>query len=148
MNYTIVFYGDLLVACVPQGADIDGPIREISKHTGTDIGKNIRIIHEITLTDEPLVGDEIVYIGSDFGFLSDESGNQYKYAVKRAIYHDDGAIHGRRTRYFRNATCGGVEWVYAEDYANGDTHWRMYHTPPGTTIEKLRANGAMLSRRP
>ena len=147
MNYTIVFYGDLLVACVPQGADIDGPIREIAEHTGTDLGENIRIVHEITLTDEPLVGDEIVYVGSDFGFLSDEWGNQYKYAVKRAIYHDDGAIRGRRTRYFRNATGGGVEWIYAVDYQTDDTCWRTYHAPPGTTIEKLKANGMYLSRR-
>jgi hypothetical protein len=66
------------------------------------------------------------------------------------IYHDNGAAMGLRTRVFRNAAHGGVEWMYAADYAsqNASLH-RWYHFGPGGNgdIQSLKLNqGMFLSR--
>jgi hypothetical protein len=63
------------------------------------------------------------------------------------IYHDNGAAFGRRTRFFRNADIGGVEWMYGVDYANGDWRWYGYmSTGFHETISSLKASGMFLSR--
>lgn len=62
------------------------------------------------------------------------------------IYHDNGAAFGRRTRFFRDCENGGVEWMYAVDYANGDNRWYAFLAVPGATIAKLKADGMFLSR--
>lgn len=62
------------------------------------------------------------------------------------IYHDNGAAKGRRTRFFRDAAGGGVEWIYGADYANGDRRWYAFNVMPDATIEKLKASGMFLSR--
>lgn len=65
----------------------------------------------------------------------------------RSIYHDNGRAFGRRTRVFRNAEFGGVEWMYAVDYAQGDTRWYGYLATGGhETIASLKASGMFLSR--
>lgn len=64
-----------------------------------------------------------------------------------AIYHDNGAAFGRRTRFFRDAADGGVEWMYGVDYANGDTRWYGYLcTGRQESIASLKADGMFLSR--
>lgn len=63
------------------------------------------------------------------------------------IYHDNGAAYGRRTRYFRNASGGGVEWMYAVDHAQGDDRWYGYLATGGhETIASLISGGADLVR--
>ena len=58
------------------------------------------------------------------------------------IYHDNGAAFGRRTRYFRNAAGGGVEWIYAVDHAGGCDRWYGYLATGGhETIASLRISG-------
>lgn len=39
------------------------------------------------------------------------------------IYTDNGASRGCRTRYFRDAEGGGVEWIYAVDHAGPAPRW-------------------------
>lgn len=61
------------------------------------------------------------------------------------IFQDKGACFGRRTRVFRNAPCGGVEWMYAVDFANGDDRWYGYLATGGhETIGSLVASGVDL----
>jgi len=68
-------------------------------------------------------------------------------AYDKEIYHDNGAAFGRRTRFFRNADIGGVEWMYGVDYANGDQRWYGYmSTGFHETISSLKASGMFLSR--
>jgi hypothetical protein len=68
-------------------------------------------------------------------------------AYDKEIYHDNGAAFGRRTRFFRNADIGGVEWIYGVDYANGDRGWMIYMaTGFHETIASLKAGGMFLSR--
>lgn len=68
-------------------------------------------------------------------------------AYDKEIYHDNGAAFGRRTRFFRNADIGGVEWMYGVDYANGDRGWVLYMaTGFHETIASLKASGMFLSR--
>ena len=68
-------------------------------------------------------------------------------AYDKDIYHDNGAAFGRRTRFFRNADIGGVEWMYGVDYANGDQRWYGYmSTGFHETIASLKASGMFLSR--
>lgn len=62
------------------------------------------------------------------------------------LYHDNGAAFGRRTRYFRNAAGGGVEWIYAVDWAGGDRRWYGFGMDGTATIAKLQAGGMFLSR--
>lgn len=62
------------------------------------------------------------------------------------IYSDNGAAFGRRTRLFRNGAHGGVEWIYAVDYAGGDRRWYGYGMAPDCSIAELQADGMFLSR--
>lgn len=63
------------------------------------------------------------------------------------IYSDNGAAFGRRTRLFRNGAHGGVEWIYAVDYANGNDRWYGYLSTGGhETIASLQISGMFLSR--
>lgn len=64
----------------------------------------------------------------------------------REIYHDNGRAFGRRTRFFRDAENGGVEWMYGVDWASGDNRWYAFNTMPDATIAKLKAEGMFLSR--
>lgn len=41
-------------------------------------------------------------------------------------YTDEGARQGQRTRYFRDARGGGVEWCYAVDYIGAATRWYWF----------------------
>ena len=63
-----------------------------------------------------------------------------------AIYHDNGRAFGRRTRFFRDAASGGVEWIYGVDYANGDNRWYTFHAWAGSSIADLKRNGMLLLR--
>ena len=81
-TYTLAFSDDLLIATVATGADIDTAIRAEEERAGETF-ENIRIINGVTLTDEePDDLDRIIYSGSDFGWLTDESGRTYEYAIK------------------------------------------------------------------
>ena len=58
------------------------------------------------------------------------------------IYHDNGAALGRRTRYFRNAAGGGVEWIYAVDFEGPAPRWYGYLSTGGwETVTSLMASG-------
>lgn len=61
------------------------------------------------------------------------------------IYHDNGRAFGRRTRFFRD-TEGGVEWLYAVDYATGCKRWYAFHPGAGKSIDDLKRSGMFLSR--
>jgi hypothetical protein len=53
-----------------------------------------------------------------------------------------------RTRYFRDAINGGVEWIFAVDHAAGHDRWYGFG-PAGTRdIVALRAEGMHLARLP
>lgn len=62
------------------------------------------------------------------------------------IYHDNGRAFGRRTRFFRDAELGGVEWMYGVDYANGDNRWYAFHAGAGSSIDEMKRAGMFLSR--
>lgn len=61
------------------------------------------------------------------------------------IYHDNGSAFGRRTRVFRD-TDGGVEWMYAVDYAGGSDRWFFFHPGAGQSIDAMKRGGMFLSR--
>jgi hypothetical protein len=62
------------------------------------------------------------------------------------IYHDNGAAFGRRTRFFRDCATGGVEWIYAVEYAGGATCWKTFYPGSGLHIAGLKDGGMFLSR--
>jgi hypothetical protein len=62
------------------------------------------------------------------------------------IYQDNGAAKGLRTRMFRDGGNGGVEWMYAVDYASGYTRWYGYGMEKGLTIRKMMDDGMHLVR--
>ena len=49
--------------------------------------------------------------------------------MEAELYSDNGAELGLRTRLFRNAADGGVEWMYAVDHAAVDRDWETDTTP-------------------
>lgn len=59
------------------------------------------------------------------------------------IYTDNGAANGLRTRLFRN-TDGGVEWIYAVDYADGSDRWFFFHPGVGRSVEEMISKGVQL----
>ena len=80
--YDLAFFGDLLVACVPHGADIMDAVRSECRTAGIDF-EEPTIITRVALTDSPDEADEVVYSGTRMGWLTDESGRSYRYAVQR-----------------------------------------------------------------
>lgn len=57
------------------------------------------------------------------------------------IYSDEGGLRGMRTRLFRGCVNGGVEWMYAVDWAAGYDRWFGFGMSPGNSIEKMIADG-------
>lgn len=51
------------------------------------------------------------------------------------IYTDNGANLNLRTRYFRDGAHGGIEWMYAVDYAAGERRWYGYGAGMGGAQE-------------
>lgn len=60
------------------------------------------------------------------------------------IYTDNGAYRGNRTRYFRDGPNGGVEWMYAVDYASGFDRWFGFGMQHGCTVSNLIQDGMTL----
>ena len=67
----------MLVACVPDGQEIKIEFPGISLDECT-------IAKGVTLTDDPLEGDKVMYSGFALGYLSDVDVVAYKYAVLRS----------------------------------------------------------------
>lgn len=81
-TYSIAFDGDLLIATVPTGGDLDAAIDLERKNSRTPELKATSVIECVRLTDEPSAGEEIVYSGTEMGWLMDETGKTYNYAVR------------------------------------------------------------------
>jgi hypothetical protein len=82
--YTIATLGPMLVAIVPEGDDIETALREEEERAGVTFDREgIRVFEGCTLVDEIEDGDEVIYAGSAYGFLTDEKGRRYKAAVIR-----------------------------------------------------------------
>lgn len=79
--YDLAFFGDLLIACVPHGADIMEAVRSECRTAGIDF-EEPTIIQNVLLTDNPEDDAEIIYSGTQMGWLTDEDGRSYTYAVK------------------------------------------------------------------
>jgi hypothetical protein len=76
--------GPMLVAAVPGGDDIEAAIREEEDRAGVTFDRGaIRVVEGCTLTDEIDAGDEVIYCGYAFGFLTDKEGCRYYAAVIR-----------------------------------------------------------------
>lgn len=81
-RYDIAFIGDWLMATVPHGADIVAATKATCSKGGVDFSEPT-VIEGVHLTDEPRDTDQIVYSGMQMGWLEDETGRTYQYAVKR-----------------------------------------------------------------
>jgi hypothetical protein len=88
ITYTIA-YGALLYACAPDGNEtaLEAEIatqREQAAAAGVTLGP-ITFERGLILTDEePEDEDRIVWRGHDLGWLTDEHGNSYEYAIRAA----------------------------------------------------------------
>jgi hypothetical protein len=82
-TYTIAIHKNgLLIACVPDGADIDEAIEvvEAAASVRLDLAE-ISIERGLTLTDDASAG-EVLYRGCALGTLIDLNGKQFRYAVR------------------------------------------------------------------
>jgi hypothetical protein len=84
MTYTVAILDPLLIAIVPDGSDIEAAIRDEEARAGIEFDRSdLRIISGCTLTDETEDGDEVIYRGTTYGYLTDAGGRRYYAAVKR-----------------------------------------------------------------
>jgi hypothetical protein len=96
MTYTIVIdtAADLLVACVADG-DQDGLVRELREYrdqSSAEHEANLRVINGLILTDdEPDDESRIKWRGYDRGWLTDERGISYQYAIRPFYQHGPSA---------------------------------------------------------
>lgn len=82
-RYDLAFFGDLLIACVPHGDDIEAAVRKECSRATIDY-QEPRIIEGVYLiNDPPRDGDEVVHSGGKLGWPIDINGNFCNYAVKR-----------------------------------------------------------------
>lgn len=80
-TYTIAFTDSVLLATVVDGSDIDAVIKA---SVPGDVEGEIEKVSGLVLTDDLQEGDEIVWSGNDCGYLTDEHGSWFNYAVRRA----------------------------------------------------------------
>jgi len=89
-TYTIATINEVLVAVTPDGSDINAAILEEEERAGVKFDRSeIRIFEGCTLTDELKDGDEVVYLGNTYGYLTDNDGNRYYAAVIRSAARHD-----------------------------------------------------------
>lgn len=82
-TYTIAITdAGLLAATVIDGGGINSAIAAAENEAQADFGP-CEIIDGLTLTDDPQDGDAIVYAGHVNGFLMDQNGTSWDYAVRR-----------------------------------------------------------------
>lgn len=75
----------MLLACIPDSGDIEAAVRNVEAEASTTFDRDdLTIESGLTLTDSDDCADtgEVLYSGSAMGFLSDEAGATYKYAVR------------------------------------------------------------------
>lgn len=74
----------LLIACEPDGADMEAAISAEEATASVEFDRDdITIESGLILTDDDSTG-EVRYSGFDMGRLTDESGVEFRYAVRRA----------------------------------------------------------------
>jgi hypothetical protein len=83
-TYTLAFDRDLLIAVFPDGGDATAEANRQSGSAYNDPLTVTKTIEGVTLTDAVADEDDerIVYSGHKMGWLSDETGRVFKYAVK------------------------------------------------------------------
>lgn len=82
-TYTIAFWNDLLIATIPDDGDLDAAVKAESERASIPEMEATSVETGLILTDETEDGDEIVYSDTRTGWLIDENGKTYRYAVKR-----------------------------------------------------------------
>lgn len=84
-TYTIAIGADMLLATVPDGDDIHAAVQAWADETGFDMTTPFDIVPGCTLTDsDEFDGEHYDYVwkSGDSGWLMDETGADWRYAVK------------------------------------------------------------------
>lgn len=81
-TYTIAMDGDMLIACIPDGEDLDAAI--LMQTDAADCPLTASAVYTgLTLTDdEPEDRSRIVYSGHEMGWLTEEDGTPRDYAIR------------------------------------------------------------------
>ncbi|TCP06549.1 hypothetical protein [Caldimonas thermodepolymerans] len=84
-TYTIATLNDSVIAVVPSGGDVYAAADEEADRASIEFDhSDLEIIDDVYLVRETYEGDEIVYrVGAHTGYLIDEAGKRYPYAVRR-----------------------------------------------------------------
>lgn len=84
-TYTIATLDDMIIAVVPSGQDVYAAADEEADRACVEIDhRDLEIFEDVYLVLETYESDEIVFrVGAHTGYLIDEAGNRYPYAVRR-----------------------------------------------------------------
>jgi len=88
-TYTLAFAGPLLIACVPDGADIEAAVIAEGRRSGFEFDpfdlERLDIERGCILTNDPDAPDCVFFkSGPDAGWLVDEHGTTFAYALRRS----------------------------------------------------------------
>ncbi|MDK2126770.1 hypothetical protein [Parachitinimonas caeni] len=84
MSLHTIAYHDVLLACVKDGDDLEAALLKLETNAHIKIDRSEMTVHRgLLLVDAIEDSDEVVWQGSKLGFLTDEHGRQYEFAVRR-----------------------------------------------------------------
>jgi len=83
-TYTLAIGADMLLATVPDGDDIHAAVQAWADETGFDMTTPYDVIPGCALTDTDFDEEHYDYVwkSGDSGWLMDETGADWRYAIK------------------------------------------------------------------
>jgi hypothetical protein len=85
-TYTVAFdKGGVLLAVVPDGQDIAVAVQAEAENANLEVNlDDVSVETGLVLTNDPdLIGaGDVIYSGTEFGWLNDENGAAYEHAVR------------------------------------------------------------------
>lgn len=83
-TYTIIVSHEMLIGTIRDGEDVSAATASALAEAELEQDETLYTESGLTLTDTPEDWDEEVWSGTSMGWLSDENGRSFLYAVRRA----------------------------------------------------------------
>ena len=87
MTYTLALGADMLLATVPDGADIEDAVRLEADQSGFEAPEFQAVEGCILTDDEPEDPDSIVWVSGNCGWIMDDAGRVWRFAIRLGVTH-------------------------------------------------------------